>query len=81
MCILNIYYTHQEVAMAKVRKQFILDSTKIARARKALGVSTDTEAVSTAIDLLLANAEIIDLHKKFAGRLKIKNMDQSNFNG
>ncbi len=67
--------------MPKVRKQFILDASKIRRAKKILGVATDTEAVNTALDILLGNAEIVDLHKKLAGRLNIKDMDQSKFGG
>lgn len=65
--------------MAKVRKQFILDPSKITRVKKLLRVDTDTEAVNTALDILLANAEITRVHKKLAGQLKIKDMDQSNF--
>ena len=67
--------------MPKVRKQFILDASKIRRAKKILGVATDTEAVNTALDILPGNAEIVDLHKKLAGRLNIKDMDQSKFGG
>ena len=65
--------------MAKVRKQFILDEGKIRRARKLVGASTDTETVDTALDLLIGNSEILGIHKKLAGRLKLKNMDQSKF--
>lgn len=65
--------------MAKTRKQFILDDHKISRAKKLLGAATDTETVDTALDILLANAEIEQIHKNLAGRLKIKDMDQSNF--
>lgn len=67
--------------MAMVRKQFILDAKKIAQAKKLLGASTDTETVNAALDILLANAEIAHLHQKLAGQLKIKNMDQSTFDG
>lgn len=65
--------------MGRVRKQFILDAEKIHRAQKILGVSTETEAVNTALDILIGNTEISDLHRKIAGRLKIKNTDQSKF--
>lgn len=67
--------------MPKMRKQFILDSRKIARAKKLLGASTDKETIDTALDILLANAEIASLHQQLAGRVKIKNMDQSTFHG
>ncbi|MBI4224500.1 MAG: hypothetical protein HY609_06155 [Deltaproteobacteria bacterium] len=67
--------------MPKARKQFILDTRKIARVKKLLGASTDTETINTALDILLANAEIARLHEQLAGRIKIKNMDQSTFHG
>ncbi|MBI4124657.1 MAG: hypothetical protein HY466_01830 [Deltaproteobacteria bacterium] len=67
--------------MAKIRKQFILDSRKISRAKKVLGAATETETINIALDILLANAEIASLHEQLAGRVKIKNMDQSTFHG
>lgn len=67
--------------MAKSRKQFILDPAKIRKAKKLLGVSTETEAVDTALDILLGNAEIADLHRKLSGKLNLKDMDQSKFGG
>jgi len=45
-------------AAAKVRKQFILDSGKIATARKLTGARTDTEAINKALDILIANSAI-----------------------
>ena len=66
--------------MSKVRKQFILDAGKICRAKKILGCATDTEAVSEALDIVIANAEITRIHKKLAGHCRIRNMDQSKFN-
>ena len=65
--------------MPKARKQFILDTSKIKRVRKLLGVATDTEAVDTALDILLGNSEITEIHKKLAGKLNLKNLDQSKF--
>lgn len=67
--------------MAKVRKQFILDSRKVNLAKKISGAATETETINIALDILLANAEIANLHQKLAGQLKIKNMDQSTFHG
>ncbi len=63
--------------MSKVRKQFILEDFKIKRAKKILNASTDTEAVDEALNQVIANHEILEVHKKLAGKLKIKNMDQS----
>lgn len=65
--------------MAKTRKQFILDEAVIKKARKVLGARTDTEAVTQALNMVVANAEIGAAHQHIAGRLNIKNMDQSEF--
>lgn len=65
--------------MAKIRKQFILDDKIIKKARKALGVHTDTEAVTLALNMVVANAEIWEAHQRIAGRLNIHDMDQSRF--
>ena len=65
--------------MSKARKQFILDTSKIKRVRKLLGAATDTEAVDTALDILLGNSEVTKIHKKLAGKLNLKDLDQSKF--
>lgn len=65
--------------MAKTRKQFILDDKIIKKARKVLGVHTDTEAVTLALNMVVANAEIGAAHHHIAGRFNIKDMDQSDF--
>lgn len=67
--------------MPKVRKQFILDDRKVKKVRRALGVSTDTEAVDAALDIIIGNVEIANVHKSIAGKLKIRDMDQSRFHG
>lgn len=66
--------------MPKTRKQFILDSAKISRARKILSAKTDTEAVDRALSIVIANSKIADVHRKLAGHCRLKNMDQSKFN-
>lgn len=66
--------------MAKVRKQFILDPVKIKRAKKILGVSTDTEAVNGALEIVISNMEIAEIHRRAAGKCNLKDMDQSKFN-
>ncbi len=63
--------------MSKVRKQFILDDLKIKKVKKILHASTDTEAIDQALNQIIADEEIVKIHKKMAGKLKIKNMDQS----
>jgi len=65
--------------MAKVRKQFVLESAKIKRVRKILRAKTDTEAVDEALNIVLANQKISKLHRELAGRLNIEDMDQSRF--
>jgi hypothetical protein len=65
--------------MAKARKQFILDIGKIKRVKRILGAVTDTEAVDEALDIVISNAEIADVHKRAAGKCNIKDMDQSSF--
>lgn len=65
--------------MAKMRKQFILDSAKIVRVKRILGASTDTEAVDEALNIVVADADISSVHTKLAGRCNIKDMDQSKF--
>lgn len=63
--------------MPKVRKQFILDDLKIKKVKKILHASTDTEAIDQALNQIISDEEIVKIHKKMAGKLKIKNMDQS----
>lgn len=65
--------------MSHIRKQFILDQTKIRRVRKILGVTTDTAAVNQALDLVIANAAITHAHTTLPPRSKIRNMDASTF--
>ncbi|MDO8644413.1 MAG: hypothetical protein Q7S00_05550 [bacterium] len=67
--------------MAKARKQFILDVQKIKRAKSILGVATETEAIDTALDVLIGNADLLKRHHTLAGTLQIKDMDQSRFHG
>lgn len=67
--------------MAKARKQFILDERKIKRVKNILGVATETEAIDTALDILIGNTNLLKLHNNLAGTLRIKDMDQSKFHG
>jgi len=64
--------------MPTVRKQFLLDPIKIKKAKKILGVKTDTEAVDTALDMIVVNDHLNHFLKSLEGKLPaIKNMDQS----
>lgn len=66
--------------MGKIRKQFMLNQAKIARARKILGAETDTQAVDEALGIVIANANISEAHRRIRGKCKIQDMDQSRFN-
>jgi hypothetical protein len=50
----------------KARKQFILDQSKIRKAKKILGARTETETVDRALDLIIANDELDRAHQGFA---------------
>ena len=43
-----------------VRKNFRLDQARLDAARKALGATTETEAIETALDLVLFRKELVD---------------------
>jgi hypothetical protein len=45
-------------AEPKSRKQFILSTAKIKKARRILSAKTDTEAVERALDLVIADEQI-----------------------
>lgn len=64
---------------SKVRKQFILDATKIDRVRRILKAKTETETIERALDDLLRGEEIARTLRKMAGKFKVENMDQSTF--
>lgn len=43
-----------------VRKNFRLDQARLDAAREALGARTETEAIETALDLILFRKELVD---------------------
>jgi hypothetical protein len=45
---------------ASVRKNFRLDQARLDAARAALGARTETEAIETALDLILFRQELVD---------------------
>jgi hypothetical protein len=53
--------------MALRRKRLKLDQDKLDRARRLLGVSTEQEAVETALDLLLGEDAILAADRKARG--------------
>ena len=50
------------------RKNYYLDERKIKRAKTILGARTETEAIDTALDLVVFRKEILDSLKKVAGK-------------
>jgi hypothetical protein len=50
------------------RKNFYLDEAKIRRARKILGVRTETETIDRALDLVLFRKEILASLEKARGK-------------
>jgi hypothetical protein len=48
-------------------KHLVLDQSKIDRARKILGVKTEQETVTQALDLVIAEAPILRVHRKLKG--------------
>lgn len=58
----------------RVRKQFILDSSKIKAVRKITKAKTDTEAINRALDLVIANSKIEATLTFVKGKGKIKNI-------
>ena len=55
-------------------KHLKLDQTKIERLKAILKARTETEAISQAIDLILAEEEIKDTLRKIKGKANIKNI-------
>ncbi|MEW6409017.1 MAG: type II toxin-antitoxin system VapB family antitoxin [Nitrospirota bacterium] len=58
----------------KVRKQFILDSSKIKAVRKITKAKTDTEAINKALDLMIANSKIKEMLASIEGKGNIKDV-------
>ena len=50
------------------RKNYYLDERKIKRAKTILGAKTETEAIDTALDLIVFRKEILDSLEKVAGK-------------
>jgi hypothetical protein len=55
------------VNMALKHKHLRLDQAKLDRARRVLCAPTEQETVERALDLLLAEAEIVDAHRRTRG--------------
>lgn len=60
-------YTADSSVYMKAHKHLILDQSKIDRARRHLGVETDTQAIDRALDLLLEDAAIAKVVESIGG--------------
>lgn len=61
-------------AALKVRKQFILDLSKIKAVRKITKSITDTEAINKALDMVIANSKIEKMLLSIKGKGNIKDV-------
>lgn len=50
------------------RKNYYLDEAKIKKAKRILGVKTETETIDKALSLVIFRKEIVDSLKKVAGK-------------
>ena len=62
-----MFTEHNSVNMAIRHKHLKLDQTKIDKARRLLGLSTEQETVKTALDLVIAEEPILRAHRKVKG--------------
>ncbi len=53
---------------SKIRKQFILDPTKIEAVKKITEAKTDIEAINKALDIIIANSKIEKLFTSIKGK-------------
>lgn len=58
----------------KVRKQFILDPTKIELVKKITHAKTETEAINKALDIIIANEKIERTLMAIKGKGKIRDV-------
>lgn len=55
-------------------KHLRLNQAKLERVKTALGTATETEALEGAMDLVLAEAEILKVLRRVKGKARIKNI-------
>lgn len=58
----------------KVRKQFILDSSKIRAVKKITKAKTETEAINRALEIVIANSKIEKMLMSIKGKGNIKDV-------
>ena len=61
-------------AAVKVRKQFILDTSKIKAVKKLTKAKTETEAINRALDMVIENSKIEKTLKSIKGKGNIKDV-------
>jgi len=61
-------------AVVKVRKQFILDTSKIKAVKKLTKAKTETEAINRALDMVIENSKIEKTLKSIKGKGNIKDV-------
>ena len=61
-------------AAVKVRKQFILDTSKIKTVKKLTKAKTETEAINRALDMVIENSKIEKTLKSIKGKGNIKDV-------
>lgn len=63
------------MASVSVRhKHLRLNQAKLERVKSVLGTATETEALEGAMDLVLAEAEILKALRRVKGKARIKNL-------
>jgi len=72
------YLTHRRYGYSmnttKVRKQFILESEKLAAVKRLFEAKTDTEAINKAMDMVIENARLKKALEAVKGKGKIKDV-------
>jgi len=61
-------------AAVKVRKQFILDTSKIKAVKKLTKAKTETEAINRALDMVIENSKIEKTLQSIKGKGNIKDV-------
>ena len=61
-------------AAVKVRKQFILDTSKIKTVKKLTKAKTETEAINRALDMVIENSKIEKTLQSIKGKGNIKDV-------
>jgi hypothetical protein len=79
VCTLRWRVSRMMASRAVVRKNYRLDVTKLERARRALGTTTETETIHRALDLVADEAALIEAFRRLLalGPADIVSVDRS----